>query len=274
MDPITINPNRIDLDEAYMQMAEVWAKRSKANRKQVGALIVKDRRIISDGYNGMPAGDPDDTCEEWAWPDGYDGVDGVGGPPSKVLRTKAEVLHAESNALLKVTAQGGSGAQGATLYVTMSPCAECSKLIKQAGIARVVYRERYRDTRGIDFLLKRGVKVEQLGATAPVPAPPPVTQPVERPRMSLLAGVAGRPAPVQGPTLVQPSAVPKVEGPTLVQPQVPPKVEGPVIEEVDINQLLAQAGVTLVNGVPVERPAAAPATRPQQDDTSYRSSFL
>lgn len=261
--PIAINPNRIDLDEAYLQMAEVWARRSKANRKQVGALIVKDRRIISDGYNGMPVGDPDDVCEEWAWPEGYTGADGINGPPDKVLRTKPDVLHAESNALLKVTAQGGVGAQGATLYVTASPCAECSKLIKQAGISRVVYRERYRDARGIDFLLARGVQVEQLGA-APIPTPAPAPRPApapERPKMSLLAGVAGRPAPVQGPTLVETPAV--------------PKVEGPVIEEVDVNQLLAQAGITLVNGVPVERPSTAPSTRPQQDDSaSYRSSFL
>lgn len=247
------------MDNLYMDIAERVSQMSYASRAKVGAVLTSHNNIISYGWNGTPAGD-DNTCEY---------IDDAG-----ALVTKPDVLHAESNLLMKVAAQGGSGAQGATLYVTMSPCAECSKLIKQAGIARVVYRERYRDTRGIDFLLKRGVKVEQLGATAPVPAPQPVTQPAERPKMSLLAGVAGRPAPVQGPTLAQPSPGPKVEGPTLVQPQVPPKVEGPVIEEVDINQLLAQAGVTLVNGVPVERPVAAPATRPQQDDTSYRSSFL
>lgn len=159
---ISTNPNRIDLDEAYMQMAEIWAKRSKANRKQVGALIVKDRQIISDGYNGMPAGDEDDVCEYWDYPDWYDGRDGIGGPPDKVLKTKSEVLHAESNALAKIAENGGVGAQGATLYVTMSPCKECAKLIKQAKIKRVVYREHYRETGGIDFLTKRGVKVEQL----------------------------------------------------------------------------------------------------------------
>lgn len=159
---ITTNPNRIDLDEAYMQMAEVWAKRSKANRKQVGALIVKDRQIISDGYNGMPAADQDDTCEEWAMPDYYDGRDGIGGPPDMVLRTKPEALHAESNALTKIAENGGVGARGATLYVTMSPCFECSKLIKQSKIAKVVYREQYRDTSGIDFLKSRGVEVVQI----------------------------------------------------------------------------------------------------------------
>jgi dCMP deaminase len=155
MEPITINPNRIDLDEAYMQMAEVWAKRSKANRKQVGALIVKDKQIISDGYNGMPAGDEDDTCEHWAI--------NINDPTlTPTLKTKPEVLHAESNALAKIAENGGVGAQGATLYVTMSPCKECAKLIKQAKIKRVVFREQYRDTEGIAFLLKRGVKVDQL----------------------------------------------------------------------------------------------------------------
>jgi dCMP deaminase len=147
---ITINPNRIDLDEAYMQMAEVWAKRSKANRSQVGALIVRNKQIISDGYNGMPAGDQDDTCEVWAG--------AVGGP----MLTKPEVLHAESNALMKITENGGVGAQGATLYATMSPCFECAKLIKQAKIARVVYRTKYRITDGIDMLVRRGIVVEQL----------------------------------------------------------------------------------------------------------------
>lgn len=150
---VTPNPERIDLDEAYMQMAEIWARRSKANRKQVGALIVKDRQIISDGYNGMPAGDEDDTCEEWVEENGQ-----------MVLRSKDDVLHAESNALAKIAENGGVGAQGGTLYVTMSPCKECAKLIKQAKIKRVVFRELYRDTRGIESLVRRGVKVEQLGA--------------------------------------------------------------------------------------------------------------
>ena len=153
--PITTNPNRIDLDEAYLQMAEIWAKRSKANRKQVGALIVKDKQIISDGYNGMPAGDVDDTCEEWA-------VKADDPTLTPFMRTKQAVLHAESNALAKIAENGGVGAQGATLYVTMSPCFECAKLIKQAKIKRVVFRELYRDVSGITFLSSRGVKVEQL----------------------------------------------------------------------------------------------------------------
>jgi dCMP deaminase len=148
MNKLDINQNRIEIDEAYMQMAEVWAKRSKANRKQVGALIVKDKRIISDGYNGMPAADPDDVCEH---------LDSNGN-----LKTKPEVLHAESNALSKISGGGGVGAQGATLYVTMSPCFECAKLIKQSKIERVVFRELYRDTAGIDFLKSRSVCVDQL----------------------------------------------------------------------------------------------------------------
>lgn len=150
MTPITINPNRIDLDEAYLQMAEVWARRSKANRLQVGALVVRDLQIISDGYNGMPAGDVDDTCEYWH-------VDSNG---NKELRTKPEVLHAESNALLKISKYGGRGADGATLYQTMSPCLECAKKIKQAGISRLVFRNVYRDESGIKFLTDRGVSVE------------------------------------------------------------------------------------------------------------------
>lgn len=145
-----------------MQMAEVWAKRSKANRLQVGALIVKDKQIISDGYNGMPSGSPDDVCEHWAYPDDYDGLDGLGGPPNKIIKTNAEVLHAESNALLKITENGGIGAQGATMYITDSPCAECAKLIIQAKISKVVYRRPYRVTAGIDMLRKYKVEVVHL----------------------------------------------------------------------------------------------------------------
>ena len=163
MSKITINPNRIDLDEAYMQMAEVWAKRSKANRKQVGALIVKGQQIISDGYNGMPAGEADDTCEFMWFDPARDREPGYSGE----LCTKDEVLHAEPNALAKLAANGGLGAEGSTLYVTMSPCFACAKLIKQSKIARVVYRERYRDTSGINFLTIRGVQVDELPPPEP-----------------------------------------------------------------------------------------------------------
>lgn len=152
MTKLTVNPDRIALDEAYMQMAEVWGRRSKANRKQVGALIVKDRQIISDGYNGLPAGEADDVCEF------YEDAGMMGG----TLTTKPEVLHAESNALMKIAENGGVGAQGGTLYVTLSPCFECAKLIKQAKITRVVYREQYRETGGVDFLKSRGVQVDHL----------------------------------------------------------------------------------------------------------------
>jgi len=160
--PLTINPNRIDLDEAYLQMAEIWARRSKANRLQVGALIVKDKQIISDGYNGMPSGSTDDVCEYYTLPTDYNGLDGIGGPPDKVLMTKPHVLHAESNALLKVSKHGGTGAQGGTLYVTDSPCRECSKLIIQAGITRVVYRREYRITDGIELLKEFNIKVDHI----------------------------------------------------------------------------------------------------------------
>jgi len=146
MDPIVINPNRIDLDEAYLQMAEIWAQRSKANRAQVGALIVNNRQIISDGYNGMPVGSTDDVCEVWK--------DGA-------MVTKPAVLHAESNAITKLAASHGAPATGSTMYVTMSPCFECSKLIIQAGIKRVVYRQQYRVTEGLDLLREFNVEVIQ-----------------------------------------------------------------------------------------------------------------
>lgn len=177
--PISINPDRIALDEAYLQMAEVWAKRSKANRKQVGALIVRNQQIISDGYNGLPSGEEDDVCEivkampddagPWLdpetiqrqWPLMY--IDPATKEETRyALVTKKEVLHAESNALMKISCNGGLGAQGGTLYVTMSPCEECAKLIRQAKISRVVYREQYRDTSGVEFLIKRGVEVIYL----------------------------------------------------------------------------------------------------------------
>lgn len=155
---ITINPNRIELDEAYLQMAEVWSLRSKANRSQVGALIVKDEQIISDGYNGMPAGSIDDVCEFHA----IEIIDADKDQWHHVLKTKPEVLHAESNALMKISKKGGVGCEGGTLYVTMSPCPECAKLIIQAKIARVVYRKKYRLTDGIDLLNKYKIPVTQI----------------------------------------------------------------------------------------------------------------
>ena len=129
-------------DNAYMRMADVWAELSHCKRKKVGALIVKDRKIISDGYNGTPTGF-ENQCED------------------DENQTKWYVLHAEANAILKIAASTQS-CDGATLYVTMSPCRECSKLIHQAGILRVVYKQGYSDTSGIDFLKSAGVEIEQL----------------------------------------------------------------------------------------------------------------
>jgi len=129
-------------DMAYLRMASEWGKLSHCVRKQVGAIIVKDRMIISDGYNGSPTGF-DNYCED---EDGY---------------TKWYVLHAEANAILKVAASTQS-CQGSTLYITLSPCKECSKLVHQAGIKRVVYKDGYKDDSGIKFLEKAGIEVMQL----------------------------------------------------------------------------------------------------------------
>ena len=128
-------------DHSYLQMAEVWAQNSYCKRRKVGALLVKDRMIISDGYNGTPSGF-ENICEE----------DGV---------TKPYVLHAEANAITKV-AKSGNSSEGVTLYVTASPCLECSKLIIQAGIKRVVYRDEYRLTDGVDLLRRAGIEVEKV----------------------------------------------------------------------------------------------------------------
>ena len=129
-------------DDKYMQMAAIWASNSYCKRRQVGALLVKDRMIISDGYNGTPSGF-ENICED---------ENGV---------TKPYVLHAEANAISKV-AKSGNSADGATLYVTASPCVECAKLIIQSGIRRVVYRDEYRLTDGIDLLRRAGVEVEKI----------------------------------------------------------------------------------------------------------------
>lgn len=126
-------------DKAYLKMALEWAKLSHCKRKQVGALIVKNGMIISDGYNGCPSGF-ENNCED------------------KNGETKWYVLHAEANAILKV-AKSTQNCKGATLYLSMSPCKECSKLILQAGISRVVYLNEYKDKSGIDFLKKANIEV-------------------------------------------------------------------------------------------------------------------
>ncbi|MEZ4757937.1 MAG: dCMP deaminase family protein [Flavobacteriales bacterium] len=129
-------------DRAYMRMALEWAKLSHCTRKKVGALIVKEGMIISDGYNGTPTGAPNDCEDEQGLTHWY-------------------VLHAEANAILKV-ARSTNNARGATLYLTHSPCKECSKLILQAGIERLVYLDAYKDTDGLQLLEKGGLMVRKL----------------------------------------------------------------------------------------------------------------
>ncbi|MCK3685958.1 dCMP deaminase family protein [Maribellus sp. YY47] len=130
------------LDQRYLKMADIWSQNSYCKRRQVGALIVKDKMIISDGYNGTPAGF-ENVCED------------------EDNKTKPYVLHAEANAITKV-AKSGNSSDGATLYVTSSPCLECSKLIIQAGIKRVVFTESYRLEDGINLLKRAGIEVEQV----------------------------------------------------------------------------------------------------------------
>jgi dCMP deaminase len=137
-----MNSKQRKYDIAYLKMAQEWAKLSHCERKQVGALIVKERMIISDGFNGTPSGF-DNCCED---------EDG---------KTKWEVLHAEANAILKV-ASSTQSTVGATLYVTLSPCRDCSKLIHQSGITRVVFSNKYKDISGLKFLEKAGVELLYL----------------------------------------------------------------------------------------------------------------
>lgn len=129
-------------DLAYLRMAQTWGELSHCKRKKVGALIVKDKMIISDGYNGTPSGF-ENACED---DDNY---------------TKWYVLHAEANAILKVAGSTQS-CKGSTLYITLSPCKECSKLIHQSGIVRLVYSKKYKDSSGLEFLEKAGVEVTYL----------------------------------------------------------------------------------------------------------------
>lgn len=126
------------LDRRYLRMARIWAENSYCERRKVGALLVKDRMIISDGYNGTPSGF-ENVCED---------ADGV---------TKPYVLHAEANAITKV-ARSSNSSEGSTLYITASPCVECAKLIIQAGIRRVVFIEMYRLTDGLDLMKRAGIE--------------------------------------------------------------------------------------------------------------------
>jgi dCMP deaminase len=137
-----MSEKKIKYDKAYLRIAKEWGQLSYCKRKQVGAIIVKDRMIISDGYNGTPSGF-ENCCE------------------NEENLTKWYVLHAEANAILKV-ARSTQSCENATLYITLSPCKECSKLIHQSGIKRVVYHQEYKDTSGIDFLRKAGVEVDLM----------------------------------------------------------------------------------------------------------------
>src|SRR5690625_3501766 len=138
----TLNKRQLKFDKTYLRIAREWGKLSYCKRKQVGAIIVKDRMIISDGFNGTPSGF-ENNCED---------EEGL---------TKWYVLHAEANAILKVAASTQSS-RGATLYITFSPCRECSKLIHQSGITRVVFQNNYKDDSGIGFLKKAGVDILQI----------------------------------------------------------------------------------------------------------------
>ncbi len=137
------NDKQKKFDQRYLQMARIWAQNSYCQRRQVGALVVKEGMIISDGYNGTPSGF-ENVCED---------DNGI---------TKPYVLHAEANAITKL-ARSSNNSDGATIYITASPCIECAKLIIQAGIKRVVYGEKYRLTDGIELLERAGIEIEYLG---------------------------------------------------------------------------------------------------------------
>ena len=156
-------PNQDLLDRTYMKMAQCWATLSKAKRKQVGCLIVKDGAIISDGYNGTPSGF-DNACE-WEEDAGTYPKDTPKGLRERRLVTRPEVLHAESNAISKL-AKSTQGSDGATLYATCSPCMECSKLIIQCGIVRVVYGEKYRNNDGLKLLKKAEIGIQFISGRA------------------------------------------------------------------------------------------------------------
>jgi dCMP deaminase len=136
------NGKQHQFDIRYIQMARVWARNSYCKRRQVGALIVKDRMIISDGYNGTPSGF-ENECED------------------ENGNSKPYVLHAEANAITKV-AKSNNSSEGATLYITASPCMDCAKLIIQSGITRIVYADQYRITEGLDLLEKAGIEIVKI----------------------------------------------------------------------------------------------------------------
>ena len=141
---------------AHIRVAEIYASLSTAKRLQVGAIVVKDNRVISIGYNGMPSG-WDNNCEDEI---GHV-LDDNGNIVETRLKTKPEVLHAETNAIAKLARSNESGL-GAVMFITHAPCLDCAKLIYQSGISNVYYRNAYRETAGVEFLLKSGVDVEQI----------------------------------------------------------------------------------------------------------------
>jgi len=141
--------------DAFMDTAERFAQLSSAKRLKVGACVVKDNRIISIGYNGMPSG-WDNTCEEVVTPT-LPYLEGDG----PILKTKDEVIHAEANAISKLAKSGDSGL-GADLFCTHAPCIQCAKIVYGAGVKKVFYRNAYRDNNGIDFLQKCGIEVEKV----------------------------------------------------------------------------------------------------------------
>lgn len=170
---------KLRFKKAYMDVAARFAKLSHARRLHVGAIVVKDDRIISIGYNGMPAGwsndcedkdymsvdaggwlNPDEVYERWPFEEEDIDPD-LGYARRYRLKTKPEVLHAESNAIAKLAKSNDSG-NGADIFITHAPCIECAKLIYQSGINRVYYGENYRDDAGIEFLKKSGVEIEKL----------------------------------------------------------------------------------------------------------------
>ena len=142
--------------DAHIKVAEIYASLSTAKRLQVGAIVVKDNRVISIGYNGMPSG-WDNNCEDEI---GHV-LDDNGNVVETRLKTKPEVLHAETNAIAKLARSNESGL-GAVMFITHAPCLDCAKLIYQSGISNVYYRNAYRETAGVEFLLKSGVDVEQI----------------------------------------------------------------------------------------------------------------
>jgi dCMP deaminase len=143
VDPVRpYGDKQVQFDRRYLEMARIWAQNSYCKRRQVGALIVKGKMIISDGYNGTPAGF-ENVCED------------------ENYKTKPYVLHAEANAITKV-AKSNNSSDGATLYITTSPCMECAKLIIQSGIRRVVFCDNYRMNDGTELLLKAGIEVEYI----------------------------------------------------------------------------------------------------------------